>query len=129
MKLEELKALLGIPLEDVEDDAMLKIKLKGAIETTEIWFLKYAKKEYVKYDSDGNFIVPDGAKDAVAKYVEVSFLNAGVRSESIGGMSQTFGGGSNTNTNNSPLDDFYAYLEIYKDDAEVSFIPMRKYKK
>lgn len=129
MNLEELKALLGIPIDDTDEDTILKIKLAGALEITELWFLKYAKKEYIRYDGSGNFILPQGAKLAISKYIETSEITAGVRSESIGGMSQTFGGGSNTNANNSPLDDFYAYLEIYKDDDEVSFIPMRKSKK
>lgn len=129
MNLEELKTLLGIPIDDTDEDAILKIKLAGAIEITELWFLKYAKKKYINYDSSGRFIIPEGAKLAISKYVETSDITAGVRSESIGGMSQTFGGGSNTNTNNSPLDDFYAYLEIYKCDDEISFVPMRKYKK
>lgn len=128
MNLEELKALLGIPIDDTDDDTILKIKLAGALEIVELWFLKYAKKEYVKYDLSGKFILPAGAKLAISKYVEASDIVAGVRSESIGGMSQTFGGGSNTNTNNSPLDDFNAYLEIYRDD-KILFIPMRNCRK
>lgn len=127
MSLEELKALLGIPLEDTEENKLLEIKLKGVIEVTEIWFKKNAKSEYIKYDKDGKFIIPDGAKIAISKYIEATEIVAGVRSEHIGGMSQTFAGGTASSSEVTPLDDYYAYLEIYKDDDKITFIPMRKY--
>lgn len=125
MELEELKALLDIEIDDLSEDIALRLKLDGITELTEKWFLENAKKEYISYDNNGKFIIPPGAKIAMAKYVEATTIPAGVRSESIGGMTQDFGGGSSSSSNGSLLDDFYAYLEIYK-NKDISFIPFHK---
>ena len=62
----------------------------------------------------------------IAKFVEACDIQAGVKSESIGGMSVSYGGASSgVNVTGTPLDEFYAYLETFR-CRHVHFIPVRK---
>lgn len=123
--LEELKILLDIPLDDTSRDEKLQIQLKIAIEITAEWFRQYACKP-LDVDEDGKYIIPSTIMIGIAKFVEACDMQAGVKSESIGGMSVTYGGASSgVNATGTPLDEFYAYLEMFR-CRDVRFIPVRK---
>lgn len=123
--LEELKILLDIPLDDTSQDEKLKIQLKIAVEITAEWFRQYACKP-LAIDVNGEYIIPSTILIGIAKFVEASSIQAGVKSESIGGMSVTYGGASGgTNSVGTPLDEFYNYLEMFR-CRHVHFIPVRK---
>lgn len=85
MTLEQLKGYMGIALSDTSQDVILSLYLETAIEVA---------KEYTnKFDWDSGEPLPAGIKLGIIRWVELSRLkkdNAGVQSESIGGMSQTF---------------------------------------
>ena len=85
MTLEQLKELMGIALSDASQDAILSLYLETAIE---------AAKQYANaYDWDSEEPLPAGIKLGILRWIELSQMkkeNAGVQSESIGGMSQTF---------------------------------------
>lgn len=123
--LEELKILLDIPLEDTSRDDKLQLQLKIAVEITAEWFRQYAC-EPLAVDVNGEYIIPSTIMIGIAKFVEASSIQAGVKSESIGGMSVSYGGASSgTNSTGTPLDEFYAYLEMFR-CRHVRFIPVRK---
>ncbi len=123
--LEELKILLNIPLEDTSRDDKLQIQLKIAIDITAEWFKNYAC-EPLAIDMNGEYIISTPIMLGIAKFVEASEIQAGVKSESIGGMSVTYGGSSGgVNATGTPLDEFYAYLEMFR-CRHVHFIPVRK---
>lgn len=123
--LEELKILLDIPLDDTSRDEKLKIQLKIAIDITAEWFRQYAC-EPLAVDENGEYIIPSTIMIGIAKFVEASEIQAGVKSESIGGMSVSYGGASGgVNATGTPLDEFYAYLEMFR-CRHVHFIPVRK---
>ena len=122
--LEELKILLDIPLEDTSQDAKLQLQLKIALDITVEWFKNYARKPLAQ-DENGEYIIPSTIMVGIAKFVEASNIQAGVKSESIGGMSVTYGGASGgVNATGTPLDEFYAYLEMFR-CRDVRFIPVR----
>lgn len=94
MTLAELKQLMGIALEDTSQDAILSLYLDTAMD---------AAKAYVdKVDwSASPLNLPATVKLGIVRYVELSQQrkeNAGIQSESIGGMTQTFRNG-NTDDN------------------------------
>lgn len=85
LTLEQLKGLMGIALSDTSQDVILSLYLEAAIE---------AAKNYANaYDWDADKPLPGGIKLGIVRWIELSQMkksNAGVQSESIGGMSQTF---------------------------------------
>lgn len=123
--LDELKILLDIPLDDTSKDEKLKIQLKIAVEITAEWFRNYACKP-LAIDVNGEYVIPSAVMIGIAKFVEASNIQAGVKSESIGGMSVSYGGASGgVNATGTPLDEFYAYLEMFR-CRHLRFIPVRK---
>lgn len=85
MTLEQLKALMGIALSDTSQDVILSLYLGAAI--------KAAKKHADMYDWDSQEPLPEDIQLGILRWIELSQLrknNAGVQSESIAGMSQTF---------------------------------------
>ena len=123
--LEELKILLDIPLEDTSNDDKLQLQLKIAVEITAEWFRQYAC-EPLAVDVNGEYIIPSAVMIGIAKFVEAISIQAGVKSESIGGMSVSYGGASGgVNSAGTPLDEFYAYLEMFR-CRHIHFIPVRK---
>lgn len=124
-RLEELKILLDIPLEDTSRDDKLQLQLKIATEITAEWFKNYACKP-LEVDKNGEYIIPSTIMIGIAKFVEACDIQAGVKSESIGGMSVSYGGASSgANSAGTPLDEFYNYLEMFR-CRHVHFIPVRK---
>jgi len=84
MILEELKIRLQIPTEDTSNDAYLTLILEDAIS-----FVQTACNN--DFMVNGVLILPTAAKNVVAQYVAFELQgNTGIKSESIGGMSQTF---------------------------------------
>lgn len=83
MTLDELKLLLGLPLDQNDDDARLSILLQAGID----YAIDYAGQPFT--DDAGNLALPALVKVGIAKLVEASDRE-GVKSESIGGLSQTF---------------------------------------
>ena len=123
--LEELKILLDIPLDDTSRDEKLQLQLKIATEITAEWFRQYACKP-LDVDESGEYIIPQAVMIGIAKFVEACEVQAGVKSESIGGMSVSYGGASSgANATGTPLDEFYAYLEMFR-CRHIRFIPVRK---
>ena len=123
--LEELKILLDIPLDDTSRDEKLQLQLKIAIEITVEWFKNYACKP-LKTDENGEYIIPSTIMIGIAKFIEACDVQAGVKSESIGGMSVSYGGASGgVNATGTPLDEFYSYLEMFR-CRDIRFIPVRK---
>ena len=123
--LEELKILLDIPLEDTSRDEKLQLQLKIATNITAEWFKNYAC-EPLAVDENGEYIIPSTIMIGIAKFVEACDIQAGVKSESIGGMSVSYGGASaGINSTGTPLDEFYAYLEMFR-CRHIRFLPVRK---
>ena len=123
--LEELKTLLDIPLDDTSRDDKLQLQLKIAVEIAAEWFRNYAC-EPLAIDVNGEYIIPSTIMIGIAKFVEACDVQAGVKSESIGGMSVSYGGASGgVNATGTPLDEFYAYLEMFR-CRHIRFIPVRK---
>ena len=123
--LDELKILLNIPLDDTSRDEKLRLQLKVATEITAEWFRQYAC-EPLEMNEDGTYILPSAVMVGIAKFVEACDIHAGVKSESIGGMSVSYGGASGgINATGTPLDEFYAYLEMFR-CRHIRFIPVRK---
>ena len=89
MTLAELKTLMGIASADTSQDAILSLYLEAALESA---------KEYANgWDWDSGQMLPAGIKLGIARWVELALLKkerAGVQSESIAGMSQTFSSAS-----------------------------------
>lgn len=85
MNLEQLKSLMGIALSDTSQDVILSLYLGAALE---------AAKDYANaYDWNSNKPLPDGIQLGILRWVELSQLkkeNAGIQSESMAGMTQTF---------------------------------------
>lgn len=94
MTLDELKTLLGIPLDDTSKDELLKILLPAAID-----FVFERTQNPFTRDEDGNIILPAGVKLAISMMIQ-AVLAAGVgtdgadagmvESERVGPMQQTF---------------------------------------
>lgn len=125
LQLKQLKILQDIPVTDETQDEKLMLELDSAIEICVEWFRQYACKPLEK-DSEGFYVIPASVMIGINKYIEASRMGAGVKSESIGGMSVSYGGASGgVNSTGTPLDDFYAFLETYR-CRKVTFIPMRK---
>ncbi|GGA31119.1 phage head-tail connector protein [Psychrobacillus lasiicapitis] len=83
MKLNELKVLLQMT-DDYSKDPFLTLKLEEAIEFVQ----SNCNQSFLL---DGVLTLPAVAKGVVASYVQYELNgNTGVKSESIGGMSQTF---------------------------------------
>lgn len=84
MTLDELKRRLQIPAEDASKDEYLQIVLEEAIG----WVQNVCGQDFIV---DGELRLPAVAKGVIAQYVNFEMQNnAGIKSESIGGMSQTF---------------------------------------
>ncbi|MFC5541558.1 phage head-tail connector protein [Ureibacillus suwonensis] len=84
MTLDELKRRLQIPDEDTSKDEYLQDVLEEAIE----WVQCVCNQDFLV---DGELKLPSVAKSVIAQYVNFEMQNnAGIKSESIGGMSQTF---------------------------------------
>lgn len=84
MTLDELKKRLEIPPEDTSRDGYLEGILEEAIE----WVQGACNQTFVINDV---LTLPAVAKGIVAQYVGYELQgSAGIKSESIGGMSQTF---------------------------------------
>ncbi|WP_313150953.1 phage head-tail connector protein [Lysinibacillus capsici] len=84
MELTELKILLQLPESDTGNDAYLKMKLGEAID----WVIRVCGQSFL---IDDVLMLPRVAKGVVAQYVAFELQgNHGIKSESIGGMSQTF---------------------------------------
>ena len=82
LNIDELKALLQI--HDVSKDPFLILKLDEAID----FVCRVCNQDFKK---DDTLTLPAVAKGVVATYVQYELSgNTGVKSESIGGMSQTF---------------------------------------
>ncbi|RUL56468.1 phage head-tail connector protein [Lysinibacillus antri] len=82
MNLNELKTLL--PNTNNLSDAYLQLKLDEAVD-----FVKRVCNQ--DFTVDGVLTLPASVKGIVAQYVDFELQgNAGIKSESIGGMSQTF---------------------------------------
>lgn len=85
MTLAELKTLMGIASADTSQDAILSLYLEAAL---------VSAKEYADgWDWDSLQPLPAGIKLGIVRWVELSQLkklNAGVKSESMAGMTQTF---------------------------------------
>lgn len=80
MTLDDLKARITV---GTVNDATLQVKLDDAID----FVCGYLNNWFISED------MPNRVKSIVAKYVDSNILfaeNTGVKSESIGGMSQTF---------------------------------------
>lgn len=123
--MEQVKILLNIPLEDTSQDEKLQLQLDIALDIVAEWFRQYAC-EPLAVDVNGDYIIPSTILIGIAKFIEASEVQAGVKSESIGGMSVTYGGASSgVNSAGTPLDEFYAYLEMFR-CRHVHFIPVRK---
>lgn len=122
-QLRNFKLLQNIDPNDTTQDAKLMLELDGAIEVCVEWFKKYACKP-LEQDNEGYYAIPISIMIGICKYVEASRMGAGVKSESIGGMSVSYGGASGgVNSTGTPLDDFYAFLETYR-CKKISFIAM-----
>lgn len=84
MELTELKILLQLPESDTSNDAYLQMKLGEAID----WVIRVCGQSFLV---DEVLMLPRVAKGVVAQYVAFELQgNHGIKSESIGGMSQTF---------------------------------------
>lgn len=84
MELTELKILLQLPENDTSNDAYLEMKLGEAID----WVVRVCGQSFLVNDK---MMLPRVAKGVVAQYVAFELQgNHGIKSESIGGMSQTF---------------------------------------
>ncbi len=85
MTLQELKALMGIAVEDTSQDAILSLYLEAAFE---------AAKQYANgYDWNSTDPLPGPIKLGILRYVELARQRksrSGVVSESIAGMSKTY---------------------------------------
>jgi hypothetical protein len=95
MTLDDLKKLLGIPLDDTSKDDLLNILLPAAID----FVIERTQNPFTK-DENGDIILPAGVKLAIAMMIQ-AVLAAGVgtegggdagmvESERVGTMQQTF---------------------------------------
>lgn len=92
MNLTELKSLMSIQPEDTSQDAILSLYLESAIAAAKAYTTAFTWSE----------VLPGPIKLGILRYVELSQMrksNAGIASQSMAGMSQTFkdgdAGGSN----------------------------------
>lgn len=92
MSLDELKTLLGIPLTDNSEDARLLILLDAAMDFVRAYL--GTTYETFKNETTGDYLLPSLVKVGISKLVEAADRDPAVTSESIGGMSQSFGGPS-----------------------------------
>ncbi|CAM5191367.1 phage head-tail connector protein [Lysinibacillus sphaericus] len=84
MELTELKILIQMNQSDESNDTYLKLKLDEAIE----WVQGACNQSFIV---NGVLELPAVAKGVVAQYVAFELQgNAGIKSESIAGMSQSF---------------------------------------
>ncbi|WP_341320830.1 phage head-tail connector protein [Solibacillus sp. FSL H8-0523] len=84
MELQELKTRLQMEQTETANDAYLQLQLNDAIE----WVQRVCNQSFIV---DYALTLPNTAKSVVAQYVAFEMQgNAGIKSESIGGMSQTF---------------------------------------
>jgi hypothetical protein len=84
MNLAELKGLMGIALEGTSQDVILSLYLESALE---------AAKTYANNFNWTQTVLPGPLKLGILRYVELSQARkstAGIASQSIAGMSQTF---------------------------------------
>lgn len=84
MKLQELKTRLQMEQTDEANDTYLQTQLDDAIE----WVQRVCNQPFIV---DGVLTLPNVVKSVVTQYVAFELQgNAGIKSESIGGMSQSF---------------------------------------
>lgn len=95
MTLDELKTLLGIPLDDTSKDDLLNILLPAAID----FVIERTQNPFTK-DENGDILLPAGVKLAISMMIQ-AVMAAGVgtegggdagmvESERVGPMQQTF---------------------------------------
>ena len=134
MKLDELKTLLGIALDDTSKDDLLKILLPAAID-----FVDRVDAEPVFADENGDIVLPAGVKLAISMMIQ-AVLTSGrrhrrrrhiagmVESEQVGQLRQTFrnpaeiwttGGGLNGASGGSTAP-WFALLKPYR---RIRFVP------
>jgi hypothetical protein len=92
MNLSELKDLMGIASGDTSNDAILSLYLESAIAAAKKYTNGFAWSD----------TLPGPIKLGILRYVELSQMrktNAGVASQSMAGMSQTFKDGDAGGTN------------------------------
>lgn len=123
MTLEELKILLGIDLNDVEDDQRLEVYLASAI--------AYAKS-YCNNQFEGG--LPDDVKYVISQIVAGMSSSAdeyadgmnGIYSANIGGViSYTKGTKSSSYSVESDSLGIYQMLRPYIKSKKISFVPSR----
>lgn len=86
MELQELKIRLQMDQTEIANDAYLQMQLSDAIE----WVQRVCNQSFIVNEV---LTLPNTAKSVIAQYVAFEMQgNAGIKSESIGGMSQTFDG-------------------------------------
>ena len=84
MDLQELKTRLQMDQTDTTNDTYLQLQLNDAID----WVQHVCNQSFMV---NGVLTLNNVAKSVVAQYVSFEIQgNAGIKSESIGGMSQTF---------------------------------------
>lgn len=85
MRLEQLKALLGMSLTDTSKDAILQLHLDAALDQARI----YA----TKHDFNGGDPLPSTIKLGIVRWVELALKRgkeSGIASKSMAGMSVTY---------------------------------------
>lgn len=133
MKLDELKTLLGITLDDTSKDDLLKILLPAAIDFVVEW-----TRNPFSRDENGDIVLPAGVKLAISMMIQ-AVLTSGVgteggtyagmvESEQVGQLRQTFrnpaeiwttGGGLNGASGGSTAP-WFALLKPYR---RIRFVP------
>ena len=121
MTLAELKALLGIPVEDTSQDMKLSMLLESGILAAQAYCDKLDFLTLVDTQT-GLLVLPGPVKLGIAEWVKANqtmSARQGVTAESIGGLSQSFGG-----------DDAVVYAAALKHWApyhsDVLFMPVRR---
>lgn len=92
MTLDELKGLLGVPLDDTSRDAYLTLMLESGIKAAQEYCDKIDFLSLVNPET-GVLVLPAPVKLGIYEWVKAgdnASERGGVVSESIGGMSQSF---------------------------------------
>ena len=132
MKLDELKTLLGIALDDTSKDDLLKILLPAAIDFVVEW-----TRNPFSRDENGDIVLPSGVKLAISMMIQAA-LAAGigtegaaagvVESEQVGQLRQTFRnpaeiwttGGGISGASGGSTAPWFALLKPY---VRIRFVP------
>lgn len=121
MTLAELKALLGIPVEDTSQDMKLSMLLESGILAAQSYCDKLDFLTLVDAET-GLLVLPAAVKLGISEWVksnQTMSARQGVTAESIGGLSQSFSG-----------DETVIYATAQKHWApyhsDVLFMPVRR---